>query len=87
MEKEQICCWNLFLQYHSSYLFNALVGITYSARLTCCVCKTRADPVEPILYLSVPKEKEVDIEEAIKKHFQKKKQGEVMPSSCKPKCG
>ena len=72
--------------------FNALVGITYTASLTCTTCQSvkKTDPVEPYMFLQVPKNQEIDLEEAICSMLKKRESGEVMnlecaKSTCRPR--
>ena len=54
--------------------FNDMVGVTYSATLTCLNCQTvkKKTRVEPYMYLEVPnKQKDVDLEESISNMLKK----------------
>ena len=72
--------------------FHALVGVTYSASLTCTSCQSvrKQDEIEPYMYLQVPQNQEVNMEEAICSMLKKRESInlvtlECVKSTCRPR--
>ena len=64
--------------------FNALFGIKYKCQLTCTSNQHiyEVDPVEPYLYLQVPENHPINLEEVVAKQLKRKESVEIIKREC-----